>query len=114
MKTSNIMCASKILTDLCFTKQRKYFYKSCLQCFSSKNVLTEPKKVGFSINGAQSVRFEKGRIEFKNCFKQLPLPFKVYSDSECNLTSVKSHEGSYSKKVSRSHFLQFRLQGDLC
>ena len=23
MKTSHIMCASKILTDLCFTKQRK-------------------------------------------------------------------------------------------
>ena len=37
-------------------KNKKYFCKSCLQCFSSKNVLTEHKKVCLSINGAQSVR----------------------------------------------------------
>ena len=50
-------------------KNKKYFCKSCLQCFSSKNVLTEHKKFCLSINGAQSVRFEKGTIEFKNYFK---------------------------------------------
>ena len=33
-------------------KNKKYFFKSCLQCFSSKNVLTEHKKVCLSINGA--------------------------------------------------------------
>ena len=37
-------------------KTEKYFCKSCLQCCSSKNVLTEHKKVCLSINGAQSVR----------------------------------------------------------
>ena len=26
-------------------KNKKYFFKSCLQCFSNKNVLTERKKV---------------------------------------------------------------------
>ena len=50
-------------------KNKKYFCKSCLQSFSSKNVLTEPKKVCLSINGAQSVRLEKGTSEFKNYFK---------------------------------------------
>ena len=49
-------------------KNKKYFCKSCLQCFSSKNVLTEPKEVCLSINGAQSVKFEKGAINFKNYF----------------------------------------------
>ena len=44
----------------------KYFCKSCLQSFSCKNVLTEHKEVCLNINGAQSVRFEKGTIEFKN------------------------------------------------
>ena len=44
----------------------KYFCKSCLQCFSCKNVLTEHKEVCLNINGAQSVRFEKGTNEFKN------------------------------------------------
>ena len=79
-------------------KNKKWFCKSCLQCFSSKNVLTEHKEVCLSINGAQSVRLEKGTIEFKNCFKQIPVPFKIYAHFECNLESVKSHEGSYSKK----------------
>ena len=69
------MCISKILTDLCFTKQKiktkKYFCKSCLQCFSSKNVLTEHKEACLSISGAQSVRLEKGTIKFKNYFKQI-------------------------------------------
>ena len=58
-------------------KNKKYFCKSCLQCFSSKNVLTEHEEVCLSINGAQSVRFEKGTIEIKNYFNQIPDLFKV-------------------------------------
>ena len=69
-------------------KNKKCFSKSCLQCFSSKNVFKEHKEVCLSINGAQSVRFEKGTIEFKNYFKQIPVPFKVYAD----------FEGSFTKK----------------
>ena len=42
-------------------------------------------------------RFEKGIIEFKNYFKQIPVPFKIYADFECNLKSVESYEDSYSK-----------------
>ena len=62
------------------SKNKKYFWKSCLQCFSSKNVLTQHKDVCLSINGAQSVKLEKGTIEFKNYFKQMPAPFKIYAD----------------------------------
>ena len=36
-------------------KIRKYFCKSCLQFFGSKNVSTEHKNVCLSINGAQSI-----------------------------------------------------------
>ena len=79
-------------------KNEKYFCKSCLQCFSSKNVLTKHKETCLSINGAQSVRLEKGKIEFKNYFKQILVPFKVYAVFECNLNSVKSDKCSYSKK----------------
>ena len=78
-------------------KNKKYFCKSCLRCFSSKNVLTEHKKVCLSINGAQAVRLEKGTIEFKNYFKQIPVSSKIYADFECNLRSVESSEGFYSK-----------------
>ena len=79
-------------------ENKKYFCKSCLQCFSSKNVQTEHKEVCLSINGAQSVRLEKGTTEFENHFKHIPVPFKFYADFECNLKSVQSYEGSCSKK----------------
>ena len=55
------MCTSKILTDLCFTKQE----------IKTKN--------GF---------VEKGIIEFENHFKQIPVPLKIYADFECNLSGV--------------------------
>ena len=50
-----------------------------------------------SINRAQSVRLEKGTIEFKNYFKQIPVTFKVYYDFECNLKTVERYEEFYSK-----------------
>ena len=65
-------------------KNKKYFCKSCLQCFSSKNVLTKHKEVCLSINGAQSVRLEKGTIEFKSYFIQIYVTFNFYVDFECN------------------------------
>ena len=36
----------------------------------------------FKINGKQAVKLEKVTIEFKNYFKQIPVPFKVYADFE--------------------------------
>ena len=44
------------------SRNKKYFCKSCLQFFSSKKVSTKHKEDCLSINGAQSVRFEKGTI----------------------------------------------------
>ena len=86
-------------------KNKKYFCKSCLQCFSSKNVLTEHKEVCLSINGTESVKLEKGAIKFKNAFKQIQVPFKIYSDFECILKSAESYEGSCSKKKFKITFL---------
>ena len=51
-----------------------------------------------SINGKQSVKLEEGIIEFGNYFKQIPVPFKIYADFECNLKKVKCNEGSYTEK----------------
>ena len=100
------MCISKILTDLCFTQQKlknkNYFYKSCLQWFSARKVLKKHKEDCLTINGAQSVRFEKGTIEFKNYFKQKPISF--HADFECNLDSVKSYEG-FSQKFIKITFI---------
>ena len=102
MVINRIMCISDFDRSMFHktkNKNKKYFCKSCLQCFSSKNVLTKHKEVCLSINGAQSVRLEKGTIEFKNYFKQIPVPFKIYADFECNLRGVESYEGSYTKNI---------------
>ena len=53
---------------------KKWFCKSCLQCFSSKNVLTKHKEDRLRINGKQSVKLEEGIIEFGNYFQQIPVP----------------------------------------
>ena len=85
-------------------KNKKYFCKSCLQCFSSKKLFTEHKEICLSIDGAQSVRLEKRKIEFNNYFKQIPVPFRFYADFECILKSVESYEGFFSKKY-QDHIL---------
>ena len=79
-------------------KNKKWFCKGCLHCFTSKNVLLKHKKNCLSINGKQSVKLEKGIIKFKNYFKQIPVPFKIYADFECNLKKLKCNEGSYTEK----------------
>ena len=54
------------------------------------------------MNGNQSVELRSGSIKFKNHFKQLAVPFKIYADFECNLKGVKSNDknnnGSHTEK----------------
>ena len=98
MMINHITCTLKILTHLFFIKKiknKKWFCKSCLQCFRSENVLIKHKEDCLSILGQQSINLEKGTIKFKSYFKQLPIPFKIYADFECN---VECYEDSYTKK----------------
>ena len=67
-------------------------------------MLTEYKKACLTINGAQTVILEKGTTEFKNHFRQILVPFKIYADYECNLKIVEIYEGSDSKKY-QNHVL---------
>ena len=61
--------------------------------------MTKHKEDCLSINGKQSVKLEEGIIEFENYFKQIPVPFKIYADFECNLRGVECYEGSYTKNI---------------
>ena len=61
-------------------------------------MLIKHKENCLSINGKQSVKLEEGIIKFENYFKQIPVPFKIYADFECNLRGVECYEGSYTKK----------------
>ena len=86
-------------------KNKKWFCRSCLQCFSSESVLIKHKENCLNINGKQSVKLEKGIIELENYFKQIPVPFKIYTDFERNLRDGECYEGPYTKKISRPHSL---------
>ena len=44
------------------------------------------------INSKQRVKIKSGSISFKNYFKQLSVPFKIYADFECILKGVKSSD----------------------
>ena len=75
-------------------KNKQWFCRSCLQCFGSESVLIKHNENCLSINGKQSVKLEKGIIEFEKNFKQIPVSFKIYIDFECNLMGVEGYEGS--------------------
>ena len=79
-------------------KSNKWFFNSCLQCYSRENVLTKHKEDCLSINGEQSVNLQEGIIKFENYFKQLPVLFKIYADFESNIRDAEIYEGSYTKK----------------
>ena len=103
---------SHYVTDLCFTKQKKTTENGFVEVVYSVLVVKvsiKYKENCLSINVKQPVKLEKGIIEFKNYFKQIPVPFKIYADFECNLRGVEGYEGSYTKKISKSHSLWFSL-----
>ena len=56
----------------------------------------------FKINGKQTVKLRSSSIKFKNHFKQLAVPLKIYADFDCNVKRVKcSDRGestSYTEK----------------
>ena len=58
-----------------------------------------------SIKGKQSVKVEKGTIEFENYFKQIPVPFKIYANFKCYLEDFESYEGSYTKNIKITFFV---------
>ena len=81
-----IMYISMTLTDLCFRKQKiktkNTFARVVYSVLVLKMCWQNIKKFSLRINGAQSVRLEKGTIEFKKFFKQEPVPFKIYAGFE--------------------------------
>ena len=92
---------NRLMFDKTKNKNKKYFCRCCLQCFTNKNVLTEHKENCLEINGKQNVKLKKGSISFKNYSKQLQAPFKIYADFECILCPTSSKKvsdknGSYT------------------
>ena len=62
----------------------------------------EHRKICLEINGKQYEKLESGTIKFKNHFKQIAVPFKIYGDTESNLEKIqindKDKNTSYTEK----------------
>ena len=71
---------------------------SCLQNFSTKEILNNHRKHCLLINGCQAVNYESGIIRFTNYSKQTPILFKIYTDTECFLKRTKIKEGGHATK----------------
>ena len=69
-------------------KDRKPFCTPCLQNFTTKEILNSHRERCLLINETQVVKYETGVIKFKSYDKEIPIPFKVYTDSECLLKRV--------------------------
>ena len=70
------------------SKNKKWFCKSCSQCFSNEKVLLEHGKDCLIVNGRQRIKLKKGFIEFNNFNKMIPSLFKIYADFERLLKKV--------------------------
>ena len=57
---------NRFMSNKTKNKNKKYFCKNCLQCFSREEVLIEHKEDCLTINGKQNIKLEKGFISFKN------------------------------------------------
>ena len=87
---------NRFLCNKTKNKNKKYFCKCCLQCFSSEKVLKEHKENCLIVNGKQSVKLKSDSISFKNYFKQMPVPFKIYAVLKNNSSCKKN--SSYTEK----------------
>ena len=55
------------------------------------------KKRCLPINGTQTVIYETGAIKFKNFNNQIPIPFKIYADTECLVKRTNISLGKHTK-----------------
>ena len=73
-------------------KDKKRHCMPCLQTFNIEEILSNHKKQCVLINGCQAVNYQLGIIKFTNFNKQIPIPFKIYADTECFLKRTKLKE----------------------
>ena len=73
---------SRLMLSRTKHKGEKHYCMSCLQSFTTEEILSNHKKQCLLINGCQAVNYESG-IKFANYNKQMSIFFKIYADTEC-------------------------------
>ena len=99
-------------------KERKHFCMFCLQCFSSERILANHANNCLTINGMQAINMPKpGKniLNFKNFYKQLPVPFVIYADFEAITKKVQGYKQSEemeNEKDKRSYTEAYQTHED--
>ena len=78
-------------------QNKKHLCMSCLQNFSTEEILNSHRERFLLINETQAVKYETRTTKFKNFDKQKPMPLKIYVDSECLLKRVNINKRGYAK-----------------
>ena len=80
------------MTNISKHKGKKHFCVSCLQHFSSEEILNEHRASCLKVNKKQNIIMPKfgSNVIFKNYFKMLRCPFIIYCDFESILEPVSS------------------------
>ena len=94
IKDFNRLMYSEVKTK---NQHKKHFCMSCLQNFTTKEILNSHRERCLLINETQAVKYETGTIKFKNFDKQIPTLFKIYADTECFNKRVNINKGGYIK-----------------
>ena len=94
IKDFNRLMYSEVKTK---NQHKKHFHILCLQNFTTKEILNSHRERCLLINDTQAVKYETEIIKFKNFDKQIPIPFKIYADSECLLKIININKGGYTK-----------------
>ena len=72
-------------------KNKKHYCMSCLQNFTTEEILSNHKKQFLLSNRCQAVYYKSGIIKFTNHNKQMPILYKTYANTECTLKHVNSY-----------------------
>ena len=89
----NVFCYETGLTYLIYVSNQKFKDSMDLLLTSNENkshyaYIKDFNRFMWIINHKQNVKLKCGSISFKNYFKKLPVPFKIYVDFECIFKKV--------------------------
>ena len=104
---------SRLMINFTKHKGKKHFCMHCLQFFYSRESLAKHREYCIAFNGVQAVEMPKPYIDkngkerapcvyFRNHHRELPVPFVIVADFECNTEKVSSCQQSDKKILFRT------------
>lgn len=97
---------NRMMFNISKSHHRKHFCMHCLQHFTTKEGLDQHRGKCPLINGCQAVKMpNKGKniVEFRNYYKQMPVPFVIYADFKAVTKKVQKCQPYGDKSYTDKH-----------